>query len=191
MDVFARRTLLSCLFLCALAAPAPAQDASEEMIYEASTARCGVTVMSNGRWATLQVRVSRFEDSQTCALSREETITILSRVFEQVSQRKDQAYQSVVLGLVEDYEWLQRHLVDSAAVDDNWLRQESRPRAGGSANAYVEQTLARPQILWELNRAAGIAGYTFEGFSCEKIRISGDGLPMDGMCGLGLVKSAP
>ena len=188
MDVFARRTLLSCLFLCALAAPAPAQDASEEMIYEANTARCGVAVMSNGRWATLQVRVSRFDDSQTCALTREETVTILSRVFEQVSQRKDQAYQSVVLGLIEDYEWLQRHLVDSAAADDNWLRQEGRPKAGGSANAYVEQTLAQPQILRELNRAAGIAGYSFKSFSCEKLRISEDGLPMDGMCGLGLVK---
>ncbi len=193
MDVFARMTLLSCAFLCALAAPAPGQEAVEEtfevleeLLYEARTARCRVLVESDWSWRTLRVRLHRDDDGQTCALSREETLDILGKTFTVISVRQRQAYGSLILGVVEDYEWLQRHLAETAAADGDWSRRKGRPQAGGSANAYVEKVLGRPAILQAMNRAVEASGHVFTGFSCEKIRISDDGLPIDGFCGLDL-----
>ena len=195
MEVLARMTLLSCAFLSALAAPAPGQEAGEEtfevleeVLYEARTARCRVLVESDWSWRTLRVRLQRDDDGQACGLSRDETLDILGETFTAISLRQRQAYRSLLLGVIEDYDWLQRHLAETAAADGDWSRRKGRPKAGGSANAYVEAVLGRPAILQSMNRAVEDSGHVFEGFGCEKIRISDDGLPVDGFCGMDLAE---
>ena len=178
--------------LAALAvAMAPAAEAvaqEEQLLYKTRTALCDARVEANQRWSTIRLRLIRGDDGRPCALTREETVDILAKAFASLSRQQNRDYESVVLGRIEDYAWLQSHLEQTAATDSDWSRTQSGPSAGGSPNAYVEAALEQPAILQAFDRAAAQAERRFQDFSCEKVLVSGNGLPFDALCGAALVE---
>ena len=115
-------------------------------------------------------------------MTKDETAALLSDIFAVESENKDPSKnRTIMIGRIQDYAWLQQHLVKTAERDPNWSRKAKRP-ATGNANRYVNRVLGNPAIVRTFNQVAWKHGFNFAGADCEKIFISKDGLPYDGTC---------
>ena len=160
----------------------PAAAAPYLLLFESETARCEVRVAAEPAHGLLRVDMQQKQSGVACALSREETVALYTRVFAaQANHGRTVSYHSVMIGDVSDYGWLQRYLTDTARADPNWSREKGRP-VTGHANHYVNAVLSRPDVLAVWDEAGARYGYHFTRTDCEKVFISDNGLPVDAFC---------
>lgn len=169
------RFVFLCSWLAVLVVTASAVHADEKTLYKGLAGLCIVTVSADDQWHTLMVRRSSESGSaEPCRVGKAETLDILTGAFAKLAERgTDLQYGSVFLGRIEYYDWLSRHLVDRSGDHPDWSGETGRPVEGKEINDLANRILSEPAILDFLNPAAKTAGYTFTGFSCEKVLVSG------------------
>lgn len=153
----------------------------ENSAVKIETAHCIVSA-STERNGHARVHTSSKTAQNTCAITEDETAALLSDIFSIQSDNNDPSKnRTIMIGRIQNYAWLQQHLIKTAERDPAWSRKTKRPKSG-HANRYVNRVLGSPAIVRTLNRVAWKHGFNFTGADCEKIFISKDGLPYDGTC---------
>ena len=148
---------------------------------EMNTAHCVVRATTE-RDGHARIHTSSKTAQNTCAMTESETAALLSDIFAVQSANNDPSKsRTIMIGRIQDYAWLQQHLLKIAERDPAWSRETKRPKTG-NANRYVNRVLGDPAVVRTFNRAAWKHNFNFSGADCEKIFISNDGLPYDGTC---------
>lgn len=172
--------VLSQTMLCGSAALA----ASDEAVFELRTQRCVLKASADSHGKLLRLDVTQAQPAQTCGFDAEETVTYLSELFAALDAGDKQSrFTSLMLGQIENYSWLQRHLMDTARRDTAWSQERGKP-ARVHINDYVNSVLSRPAALEVFNSAGRTHGYSFTTANCEKVFVSSDGLPFNAFCWL-------
>jgi hypothetical protein len=161
--------------LLSVLALAQSVHADDHVLFVEQTAHCRVTGERSMKWRSLRLRLSRLDGSYgLCGVTEAETAGAVSNFFTALADTEaDTPYESLAVGVVSDYEWLSRHLVETALADDTWSTADGRPRGGQNLNIYVEALLSRPAILGVMIRALRNSRFRATGASCEKTTISG------------------
>lgn len=145
-------------------------------------------------WQTVSLRVSS-ENAEPCAFTQPETLALLKEAMEQ-AKGAAQPVKSVFLGRLMEHAWLQRHLVDTAPQDKQWLEAHAEKQPAGYAAIHLQRMLSVPYILDPINAALQPYHYRATRFSCEKVLILSASdmdlpdIPHDALCWLVLEKQS-
>jgi len=155
-----------------------------DVFYEMQTTRCDIQAGKEEKWQLIRLHLNHQLAGVTCGLTKQQTFSLLVDMLE-ANQKVNgqQPYQAMMIGHIEDYAWLQRHLTETARRDTGWSMKKAKP-AHLSVNAYVSQLLSMPDVIDVFNLAGEKQGYRFSTMDCEKVFISAGGLPYDAFCWL-------
>lgn len=155
-----------------------------EVFYEMQTTRCDIQAGKETKWQLLRLQLNHQLAGVPCSLTKQQTMSLLEDIL-QANQKVNgqQVYNAMMIGSIENYSWLQRHLTESARQDKHWSTENAKP-LDSNINAYVSQQLSVAEIIATFNLVAEKYGYRFSTMDCEKVFISVDGLPYDAFCWL-------
>ncbi|WP_282608501.1 hypothetical protein [Pelagibius sp. Alg239-R121] len=165
-----------------------AQEVSsrDKPFFETVTERCILKASIEKKDSLLRLTIVHTTAGQDCAFSAEDTVSLFSDLLAaHEAAASETRINSLMLGSLENYDWIQRYLMNTAREDEAWSQESGKP-ASMHANHYVNAILSRPTVLKVFDRAGKTHGYSFSGTSCEKVFVSDEGLPFDAFCWLEL-----
>jgi hypothetical protein len=151
---------------------------TETPLFTAQRDACDIRATATLEGRTIIFRVARHAGgTQTCVVTPNDTAGLVTLAFSTIElqqlDKEGDAYRSIFLGRLIDYEWLNRHLSKHAERDADWSAAIGKAKNGERAEAYVMRVLHIRAVLDPLDEALKPYGYLAQGFSCEKAMVSG------------------
>lgn len=160
------------------------------IFFETTTTRCNIEASAEPEWHVLRIQMKHNLMGTNCSLSQQQTLDLLSTALNAHKQTNDtESYDSLTLGNIENYAWIQHYLIETAKQDKDWAKTVGKSSKPQIKNNYVSSVLSSAEIINVFNLAGNKYGYRFSSITCEQVFVSYKNLPTNAICSIKIVRN--